>query len=319
MVLVLLSGTIAGCTSDPDGGGNDGIDSDALDDLFDEYLQDFVNNTSITVNNHYHNNTTVVNNDYDTNNEYSNTTNVDGGEITNYNQFNGSGGSNSIMQMFTVNWHIEELIGYDPAESIVYGGNSTLLYVNFYNGQTVEFRDISCEEWLNYRSYSNDNWERYLRNNYGDDWDNVYNVAYDIEDHFQANDHEGYDAYEQCNTSLTHLGDNSYDPASRVILYEIHLEQGQAMSYLLTTSYVTVDVNCDDGYGTGLGNGTGTAYIGGQANCTVTGSTVPEWALSSQDYQRDENGDILHPDGRILYEYGAVSYTHLTLPTSDLV
>ena len=60
MVLVLLSGTIAGCTSDPDGGGNDGIDSDALDDLFDEYFQDFVNNTSITVNNHYHNNTTYV-------------------------------------------------------------------------------------------------------------------------------------------------------------------------------------------------------------------------------------------------------------------
>ena len=85
------------------------------------------------------------------------------------------------------------------------------------------------------------------------------------------------------------------------------------MSYLLTTSYVTVDVNCDDGYGTGLGNGTGTEYIGGQANCTVTGSTVPEWALSSQDYQRDENGDILHPDGRNLYEYG-VSTHYATAP-----
>ena len=105
IVLTMLTTGLAGCTSDPDGGGNDGIDSDALDDLFDQYFEDFVNNTSITVNNHYHNNTTVVNNDYETNNEYSNTTNVDGGEITNYNQFNGSGASDSVMNMFTVSWN----------------------------------------------------------------------------------------------------------------------------------------------------------------------------------------------------------------------
>ena len=90
MVLVLLSGTIAGCTSDPDGGGNDGIDSDALDDLFDQYFEDFVNNTTITVNNHYYNNTTYVVDDGDyststtTNIEYNNTTNIDGGEVNNY-------------------------------------------------------------------------------------------------------------------------------------------------------------------------------------------------------------------------------------------
>ena len=86
MVLVLLSGTIAGCTSDPDGGGNDGIDSDALDDLFDEYFQDFVNNTSITVINHYHNNTTYVvdDGDYSTTvvNEYNNTTINEGDELS---------------------------------------------------------------------------------------------------------------------------------------------------------------------------------------------------------------------------------------------
>jgi len=81
MVLVLLSGTIAGCTSDPDGGGNDGIDSDALDDLFDQYFEDFVNNTSITVVNHYHNNTTYVTN------EYHNTTNNEGNQVTE-NNFN---------------------------------------------------------------------------------------------------------------------------------------------------------------------------------------------------------------------------------------
>ena len=79
--LTLLTTGLAGCTSDPDGGGNDGIDSDALDDLFDEYFQDFVNNTSITVINHYHNNTTYVTN------EYHNTTNNEGNQVTE-NNFN---------------------------------------------------------------------------------------------------------------------------------------------------------------------------------------------------------------------------------------
>ena len=93
MVLVLLSGTIAGCTSDPDGGGNDGIDSDALDDLFDEYFQDFVNNTSITVINHYHNNTTYVvdDGDYSSSNtvhhHYNNTT-INEGDETSTNNYN---------------------------------------------------------------------------------------------------------------------------------------------------------------------------------------------------------------------------------------
>jgi len=40
MVLVLLSGTIAGCTSDPDGGANDEIDTETL-----QNIQDFINGT----------------------------------------------------------------------------------------------------------------------------------------------------------------------------------------------------------------------------------------------------------------------------------
>ena len=73
MVLVLLSGTIAGCTGDPDGGGGDELDSDSLQNLFDEHFQDFINNTTITVINNYHNNTTYVvdENYYSTFNEYN--------------------------------------------------------------------------------------------------------------------------------------------------------------------------------------------------------------------------------------------------------
>ena len=76
LALLLVSSALAGCTGDPDGGGTDELDSDALQDLFDEHFQDFLNNTTITVNNHYHNNTTYVTN------EYQNTTNNEGDQVT---------------------------------------------------------------------------------------------------------------------------------------------------------------------------------------------------------------------------------------------
>ena len=64
MILIMMTSTLAGCTGgDPDGGGNDNIDMDVLNQLIDDNLQDFINNTTITVNNHYHNNTSIVNND----------------------------------------------------------------------------------------------------------------------------------------------------------------------------------------------------------------------------------------------------------------
>ena len=43
LTLVLVSSTLAGCTSDPDGGGNDEIDAETL-----QNLQDFINSTMET-------------------------------------------------------------------------------------------------------------------------------------------------------------------------------------------------------------------------------------------------------------------------------
>ena len=63
MILIMMTSTLAGCTGgDPDSGGE--MDSDAINDLIDQNLQDFINNTTITVNQeiHHHNNTTIVNN-----------------------------------------------------------------------------------------------------------------------------------------------------------------------------------------------------------------------------------------------------------------
>ena len=100
LALVLVSGSLAGCTGDPDEGGNDEFDSEALQDLIDQNLQDFINNTSVTVyqeiHHHYHNNTTIDNTD----NSVSNV--------------NGSGaGSGSMLHMFTVDWSDEYYLDYD--------------------------------------------------------------------------------------------------------------------------------------------------------------------------------------------------------------
>ena len=86
MTLAMMSAALAGCT------GSDGvaeIDDETLQQLFDDNIQDFMNNTTVTVNQeiHYHNNTTTIIDDGDYSNsvvnEYNNTPNVDGGEVIN--------------------------------------------------------------------------------------------------------------------------------------------------------------------------------------------------------------------------------------------
>ena len=93
IALTMLTTSLAGCTGgDPDGGGNDEFDSEALQDLIDENLQDFMNNTSITVNNHFYNNTT-----YEIDNTDNSVSNITGSGV----------GSASTMQMFRVDWDRE--------------------------------------------------------------------------------------------------------------------------------------------------------------------------------------------------------------------
>mgnify|MGYP004055876241 CR=1 FL=1 len=77
MTIAMMSATLAGCT------GSDGvaeIDDETLQQLFDDNIQDFMNNTSVTVNQeiHYHNNTTV-NQDI---HYHNNTTVNEGSDVT---------------------------------------------------------------------------------------------------------------------------------------------------------------------------------------------------------------------------------------------
>ena len=291
MVLVLVSSALAGCTGDPDEGGGDEFDSEALQDLFDEHFEDFINNTTITVNNHYHNNTTISSTSTD--NSVSN--------------INGSGiGSDSVMNMFTVSWDREsELIGYDPMNVMIAVGNNsndpTLLYADYYNGQVIEFR-WSCIEYLNFQRLSFDNWIDWLVDNYGAGGSNgsggstSNQVSAGIMNHLFYGGSIRNEIEEFCR-----IGE--YEGTPRITLFEIDLSVGEAMSIQVLPSYVTVDLNCDDGYGTGIGNGTSTAYIGGQANCTVTGSTIGHWRLHVTNWLLDENGDNVQFYNNSLYDW----------------
>ena len=212
MALVLVSSALAGCTGDPDGGGGDEIDSDALQDLFDEHFQDFLNNTTITVINNYHNNTTYVVDDGDysssstTNVGYNNTTNVDGGEIiNNYNEYDSSntsynfGGASfgngvngtvtggSMMFVAHVTFSAMDLF---PDYETEYHRNNTFSYdweyydylTNSYRNDTFSF---SCQVYYLIGSLSNGStfqvsyWENVANgsggNNYWNAWDNEYN------------------------------------------------------------------------------------------------------------------------------------------------
>tara|TARA_Y100001980_G_C14504980_1_gene280632 strand:+ start:59 stop:1150 length:1092 start_codon:yes stop_codon:yes gene_type:complete len=316
MTIAMTSVALAGCT------GSDGvaeIDDETLQQLFEDNIQDFMNNTTVTVNQeiHYHNNTTVDSADNSVTTDNS---------ITN----NNGSGYGSQLQMFTVEWDWSDVLDYDlagaivvnnhnashnstypidlngdgdyddPGESSPVGNNNSngngsgnsgntgdpaLLYVLFYNNAVIEFRNVECSEWITYSYYDNGDWETWLRSNYGDNWNELDNKAYELEDHFRDNRASGYDAFGQCG-----LNNWVYE---LVVLYEVDLSLGEAMSFQVNGNGVIVDINCIDGYGTGLGNGTFTTFIGGQSECTVTGSTSVRYTLTS-DIVRDEDGYFVY-------------------------
>ena len=58
LTLVLVSSALAGCTGDPDGGGNDEFDAETLQGMIESGLADFMNNTTVEITNVYYTNET---------------------------------------------------------------------------------------------------------------------------------------------------------------------------------------------------------------------------------------------------------------------
>ena len=210
MILIMMTSTLAGCTGgDPDGGGE--IDTDAVNDLIDQNLQDFINNTTITVNqeihHHYYNNTTVnegdmTNNDYTV--EYNNTTVNEGdsivneGDDNNLNEWsntsydlggatfgNGVNGTvyGSSNMMFVAHLEFNAMDYFPEVETIDYRNNSFTYNWAYYdyltNSQRNDVFSFSCSVFYLIGSLSNGSsfqvsfWED--SNNYYNAWENEYN------------------------------------------------------------------------------------------------------------------------------------------------
>ena len=308
--IILILVPLAGC-SGTDTEVNVDLSNEDINDLIDENLEDVMNNTTVVVFQEYHNNTTVINH-----NTYSNntTTNVDeSGASTSTTTYNYNGSSEEDIRMFTVQWNPEQAFG-DPVNSQLlrpfcqhtnwydydcfewdYGYDSILgeddsliddydistLYVYQYNGQVVEI-SATCTEFYQYYRWGDNDWEGFLANNYGYSSSEIEDAAMHLESKFQSP--WNYDSYdEQC-------GSGSSDWQT---LFEIDLETGTAMEFLYTPD-LTIDINCDDGFGTGIGNHTESYLIGGQANCTVSGSTKVSYSLQSYSnyyYEEANNTD----------------------------
>ena len=204
LALILVSSALAGCTGDPGEGGGDEFDSEALQDLIDENLQDFLNNTSITVINNYHNNTTYVIDDSQytdiTNNDYNNTTNVDGGEVVNnYNEYDssntsynfggasfGTGVNGTVMGgnlMFVAHMTFSAMDLFPNHETEDHRNNTFVYDYTYYDYLTNTYRNdtfgYSCQVFYLIGSLSNNStfqvsyWQD--NDNYWDAWLDQYN------------------------------------------------------------------------------------------------------------------------------------------------
>ena len=117
----MMTSTLAGCTGgDPDSDG--GIDSDAVNELIDQNLQDFINNTTITVNqeihNHYYNNTSLTSNDYTV--ENNNTTVNEGDSIVN------EGDDNNLNEWSNTSYNLGGAEFGNGVNGTVYSGSNMM-------------------------------------------------------------------------------------------------------------------------------------------------------------------------------------------------
>ena len=203
MILIMMTSTLAGCTGgDPDSGGE--MDTDAINDLIDQNLQDFINNTTITVNqeihHHYYNNTT--NNDYTV--EYNNTTVNEGdsiineGDDNNLNEWsntsynlgganfgNGVNGTVSMgsSMMFVAHLEFDAYDIFPDFESEPGPDRDNIFtytweyYDYLTNSNRVDVFTFSCQVFYLIGSQSNNSQVSFFENenNYHDAWSNEYN------------------------------------------------------------------------------------------------------------------------------------------------
>ena len=264
MTLLMIASALAGCTSgDPDGDGTSGIDMEILNEMIDDNLQDFINNTSVTINQeiHYHNNTTYIVDDGDysstTNIEYNNTT-INEGDQTNTNNFNnqtendysalnysfggvsgvnGSGGG--TLYLLDIQFTLEDLM---PDWNEIDHRNNTIGYAYTYydyltNTERTDVFTINCIDYYLVGSQSTNNnsqvsyWQD--SSNYWDAWVDQYNqtIANMLQqasyDYYWSNE-SGINDYHVRVTCDEHY--NQGESFSDLLLFEIPIPVGMALA-----------------------------------------------------------------------------------------
>ena len=273
MILIMMTSTLAGCTGgDPDGGGNDEIDIDALNSLIDDNLQDFINNTTITVENHYHNNTTIVNNDNSQNN-------FTGASSGSYNENMSLGGEIQVIDMF---FSLDTLMDF---ESIDYRNNVFDYNYTYYDYLTNTDREdmfsMSCSNYYLVGSGNNTTTDiipYWLDSSgYYTAWDSLYNNT--IRDLLSSIANDDW-LREICDESY-YTGQEYYDS---LLLHEINLDEGEALQ-------------CMQNYG---GNSMQEEWFWNEVSM--------QWDESST-YGND--GDLIYPDGGYAYRGNSIFITSM--------
>ena len=317
MVLLMIASALAGCTSgDPDGDGELGIDTDVLNQMIEDNLQDFINNSSVTVHQtiHYHNNTTYVvdDGDYSTTNHahFNNTTNVDGGEVVNNNydhsnnSWNVGGGSvgngslqGSIMQVF----RIQDSASYQTEDI----GNNTFVLDGILQypaigiapdliytiGSTTISLTMTCNQFDNaYRGMGSSAWSDWLYYEWGLNWNDAQQIGDDISnDIYQLVD----EAEQNCMTD-TH---GNHPVSFKSEMLQIELSTGETLQFINLDGYWGWNLSCEDGYFTAASNGywlvQNDVLLGGWVNCTFTIFQTFSTYISWENVYTNSSNEIL--------------------------
>jgi len=232
----MMTSTLAGCTGgDPDSGGNDNIDMDVLNSLIDDNLQDFINNTTITVENHYHNNTTIMNDNTD----------------NSINNNSGTGSDSNNLYLLDIEFTLSDLM---PGIEIIDYRNNTFAYIWEYydyatNSQRTDQFLFSCQVFYFVGANSTNQtnqvsvWED--SSPYYSAWGNIYNST--IRDLLWDGARSSYaidvitgDSIESiCNEDF-----NQDTAFNNLLIFEVPLPEGVALKGVYDDPYYQ--------YGTGL-------------------------------------------------------------------
>jgi hypothetical protein len=238
--------------------------------MIDDNLQDFINNTSVTINQeiHYHNNTTYIVDDGDysstTNIEYNNTT-INEGDQTNTNNFNnqtendysalnysfggvsgGNGSGGGTLYLLDIQFTLEDLM---PDWNEIDHRNNTIGYAYTYydyltNTERTDVFTINCIDYYLVGSQSNNNnsqvsyWQD--SSNYWDAWVDQYNqtianmLQQAAHDYYGSNESGINDYHVRVTCDENYNQDQSF---SNLLLFEITILEGIAIRGLDETNY----------------------------------------------------------------------------------